>query len=555
MTKKIESYRELLQKHGDSEHRSDIYYLDKENEFQKIAWGDYLDCVYDVASSVTDLIGEKRIIIGVVHAETFIWDIAGLAVKYSGNTLLGLNHHDSEESMSSLISKLGVELVICSHELADSMTRMNVPNLIILSFSESRINLCLRADKSYLFKQNSFQNAVEVISTSGTTGTPKIYYYNEQQIFMAANSISEFYQRELSTVRLTISWMPLANPFQRMLNLLALINNMTIYYINNPKQIIEYCKKVHVEFFASVPRFYQKIFEEMQYRLVAVPLLGSFFKYTIKKMCSRPLSIMDKISILGFHKIIHFIFIKIMGNKIQFILSGSAPLAPWLDVFYANMGFPIQQAYGMSENIMPITLSSPSTYKTGTVGKVLYPNDVKIIDGQIAVKSPCLFLNHPDIADEYFLTGDLGEFDKSGYLVHKGRDSDYFKTSTGRRIYPIPIEALLNKLYGVNFVCVLGQGYKLPCAILDTNPIFDETYPDKKSINEALTSLLQPLNTYEKPVVYLITRNKFTPQSGEITANMKLKRNTLLERYTSVFVSAMNRQSITSVEEYEVLYE
>ncbi|MCL5272529.1 MAG: AMP-binding protein, partial [Gammaproteobacteria bacterium] len=122
------------------------------------------------------------------------------------------------------------------------------------------------------------------------------------------------------------------------------------------------------------------------------------------------------------------------------LLTGSAPIALWLELFYLNMGFPIQQAYGMSENIMPITLSSCATYKAGTVGKVVQPNDVKIIEDQIAIKSPCLFLNHQDNSDDYFLTGDLGEFDEEGYLIHKGRDSDYFKTSTGRRIYPVNIE-------------------------------------------------------------------------------------------------------------------
>lgn len=555
MTKQILNYHDLLQRSDDKEHRSDIYHLDNKNEFRKIAWEDYLNCIHDTALSIKRLIGNKRIIIGVIHTDSFLWDIAGLAVKYSENTLLGLNHFDSEASIASLILKLGVELVICSHELADKMTQLNIPNLILLSFSESRINISLKADELYDFKQNSFQDAIEVVSTSGTTGVPKIYYYNQEQIFMASNSISQFYEKELSTVKLTISWMPLANPFQRMLNLVALINGMTIYYINNPKLIIQYCQEIHVEYFASVPRFYQKIYEEIQHKLIAIPLLGAFFKYALKKMCSKPLSLSDKLSILGVHKVLHLIFLKIMGNRIQFILSGSAPIALWLELFYLNMGFPIQQAYGMSENIMPITLSSCATYKAGTVGKVVQPNDVKIIEGQIAIKSPCLFLNHQDNSDDYFLTGDLGEFDEEGYLIHKGRDSDYFKTSTGRRIYPVNIEALLNKLYGVNFVCVLGQSYKFPCAILDTGPNFDLAYPDKQSINQALSSLLQPLNTYEKPIIYLITRNKFTPESGEITANQKLKRNTLFERYTPLFTSAINSQDKECPGEFEVLYE
>ena len=115
------------------------------------------------------------------------------------------------------------------------------------------------------------------------------------------------------------------------------------------------------------------------------------------------------------------------------------------------LGWPLLEAYGLSENVLPMAMNRIDSARLGTVGRPLAGNQIVIGgDGVIAVRGAGVFTGYLDEApwdtpagQGYYATGDLGTLDAAGYLTLTGRTGDIIKTSTGRRVAPVGVEAML----------------------------------------------------------------------------------------------------------------
>jgi malonyl-CoA/methylmalonyl-CoA synthetase len=148
----------------------------------------------------------------------------------------------------------------------------------------------------------------------------------------------------------------------------------------------------------------------------------------------------------------------------RLFVSGSAPLpAQVFDQFRERFGHTILERYGMTETFM--TLSNPyaGERRAGTVGFPLPGVSVRIIDGELQVRSPTLFAGYwrnpaataASFDDGWFKTGDLASVSDDGYYTLLGRKSDLI-ISGGFNIYPREIEELLVEQRGVQEAAVVG---------------------------------------------------------------------------------------------------
>jgi long-chain acyl-CoA synthetase len=228
-----------------------------------------------------------------------------------------------------------------------------------------------------------------------------------------------------------------------------------------------------------------------------------------------------------------------------------------------------KQAQGLSPYTNPIrslglslaynTVAYQLQIKPGTVGKPALWTEEKIAeDGEILVKGPQVFKGYWNLPEEtaeaftqdgWFKTGDIGEFDKNGFLLITDRKKELFVTSGGKNIAPHPIELSLTAKPYIDQVCLLGDAKKYICALIV--PDFSELHhfckhngiqatSDKDIIlNEQIQAMIkkqmdevnETLPRYEQIKYYKVLDKPFSVETGELTPTLKLKRRIVFEKF------------------------
>jgi long-chain acyl-CoA synthetase len=313
-----------------------------------------------------------------------------------------------------------------------------------------------------------------------------------------------------------VCWRPVANLFQRMLNVCGFIMGAETSILKDPLSIMTELPVLKPTIIIGVPRFYERIFENANKRLENIPHL---FRSILKPLIS-------------------FQIRRALGGQVRMLFTGSAPLSQSVFHFFHSLKLNLIEAYGLSESILPIAINTNSKEHPGSVGRLLPSNEVKLaMDGEILIKGPGMAHGYFKSSDDkrwddegYFHTGDLGYFDKNGYLYLEGRKADLIKLSNGRRISPMRIEEELSKVALVDRVIVVGPGRKSLVAIISL-----KCRPNTLSILELqnlkneLTGVTSKLASYEQVKKFIFLKEGMTIEGGHLTTNLKVKR-TAIER-------------------------
>ena len=157
-----------------------------------------------------------------------------------------------------------------------------------------------------------------------------------------------------------------------------------------------------------------------------------------------------------------------LGGEMKLACSGAAPLSKELGEFYASIGMPLIEGYGLTEGGVA-TLNPPDRPKPGSIGKPLPGIEVRLTeDGELLIKSPCLFSGYYKdpvstaavLKDGWLYTGDIAEIDSEGYIHITGRKKELIVSSNGKKIYPARIESLFKSEPLINQMLLIGD--KLP---------------------------------------------------------------------------------------------
>jgi hypothetical protein len=239
------------------------------------------------------------------------------------------------------------------------------------------------------------------------------------------------------------------------------------------------------------------------------------------------------------------------GGRLRYLVSGAAALNPKTIQFFWGLGLSTLEAYGTSENAVPIALNRPGAFVFGTTGQPLGPNEVQIgPDREVLVKGPSLFTGYWNQPREdslfqgtYFRTGDEGRWEHGGFLKLLGRLSEIIKTSTGRRLAPGPIEQHFKEVPFVDQAVVLGNGRKGPALLVTIDPSrlgLTETAEGgfspalKEKVEKALMDQAARLPSLSQPLGILVLNRAFSVLRGEITSNLKIRRRAIEHHYGSV---------------------
>src|ERR1022692_5145596 len=228
---------------------------------------------------------------------------------------------------------------------------------------------------------------------------------------------------------------------------------------------------------------------------------------------------------------------KMIGGNLRALICGSAPLNIETQLFFMMLGIPVLQVYGLTETTAICPMDDPeTTVIPGRAGPAIAGVEMKIAESEeIIVRGPNVFpgyWNRPEetakvLRDGWFHTGDQGEVDSNGNWKIVGRIKNLIILGSGHNIAPEPIEdKLLQELPGAIQVVVVGnaRGY---LAALVTGKVSGEK-------TQAALDLVNPsLPHYKQLRAFHMVEEAFTIESGLLTANGKLKRDLIAERFRS----------------------
>ncbi|WP_299781747.1 long-chain fatty acid--CoA ligase [uncultured Formosa sp.] len=409
-----------------------------------------------------------------------------------------------------------------------------------------------------------------IIYTSGTTGTPKGVMLSHNNIVSDVLNCEKRVPFNYGKSR-ALSFLPICHVFERMLLYLYQYCGVEIYFAESIDKMSDNLKEVHPHVMSAVPRLYEKVYDKIVAKggeLTGIKKALFFWAIDLGLRYEpygkngwwyeKQLSLARK---LIFSK-----WKEGLGGEIQIMVSGSAPLQARLTRTFAAAGIPIMEGYGLTETSPVIAVNDERNFgfQIGTVGKLIDNVEVKIAeDGEILVKGPNVMLGYykdPEktasvMSGEYFHTGDIGEICDDGFLKITDRKKEIFKTSGGKYIAPAVIENQLKQSRFIEQVMVIGEGEKMPAALIQPNFDFIKEWAKRHNIdssdiktlckNEHLLDRIQKeidfsnkdFGKWEQIKVFKITPETWSIEKGHLTPTLKLKRKIIKEIYKSLIES------------------
>jgi len=404
------------------------------------------------------------------------------------------------------------------------------------------------------------EDLMTIVYTSGTSGLPKGVELSHRNLISQIIDTGIKYNCDPSADS-ALSLLPLAHIFERMVMHFYISTGMSIYFVDDVRNVGRILKEIKPTIMTVVPRLLEKMCFKMREKAMA----AGFVKKTIAKIAFyrtehknplRPATWLDNL----LEKNVYSRFRAALGGNMRMLISGGAPLSDDLYRFFLNIGIPLYQGYGLTEASPVICANASGENKIGTCGRHFVHTEVKTSsEGELLARGPGIMLgyhNNPEATantiDEngWLATGDLATIDSEGFVTITGRKKDLSKTSTGEYISVNYIEQLLMSAGWFDHVLVIGNDRPFVSALLMVdNPAVNaygkrhglkdaaevvETRKFQKIIFRHIKKINRKLNHWEKVRKFYLISATLTIEDGDLTPSMKLARQRVETRFKDV---------------------
>ncbi len=426
-----------------------------------------------------------------------------------------------------------------------------------------------------------------LVYTSGTTGDPKGVELTHKNWRTALNQLRKRIGPRpdkpddipvMDAGMTAFAFLPLAHAFERINHFSELSIGMTVAYAESPDTVGDDIKQIGPDSAASVPRVYERIYNQMREDASESPVKKRIFEWAVATaedyvdtddpgfILETKLSIADR---LVFSQVR-----EALGGNIQMFVSGGGSLSKDLAKLYQAMGLKILEGYGLTETAPALTLTPPEEIRIGKMGVALSDIALKLdpdvvadetkdgVDGDVGellAKGPNVFSrywNKPEKTeaaftdDGYFRTGDIVSRDEDGFYEFVDRRKNLIVLDTGKNVAPEPIEDEFSTSARVDQIMVIGDNEKFIGALVKPN--FEELWdwfddeditlphdPDAVIdddrvhawIAEEVDRVNETLAHHQTIKEFRLVPEEWTADNDLLTPSMKKKRRNIRDAY------------------------
>jgi len=382
--------------------------------------------------------------------------------------------------------------------------------------------------------------------TSGATGEPKMGLVTHAALTTNIDMGPQVL--ELTPNDCTIAFLPSAHIAQRVvIEMLPIRMGVPVWFSESLAKLPNEMKTIRPTFLLAPPRVWERIFASVRAEIKKKgPATRKIFHGAVGlgaevsrlreegKPVPKPMLAMLKIAD-------RLVFSKIrarLGGRLRVAASGAAPLGKDLARFYAAIGMPLIEGYGLTEGGV-VCLNPIDRPKSGSIGVKLPGVELQLAeDGELLIQSPTLFsgyYNDPAataavLRDGWLYTGDIAEFDSDGYVYITGRKKELIVSSNGKKIYPARIEMLFKTEPIINQIVLIGDRLPYVTALLTIHAT-EVASSAEAEVKKAVARVNRQLAPFEQIRKFRILERDFSIESGELTPTMKVRRNRVLENH------------------------
>ncbi|GAA4990170.1 AMP-dependent synthetase/ligase [Kineococcus glutinatus] len=437
--------------------------------------------------------------VGLMSRTRYEWTVTDVAVWFAGAVTVPVYETSSAEQVAWILSDAAaVACIVETTANAGTVAglRGRLPQLRDVWTLDSGALEDLRAagrdvlDSELEERRRAVRpgDPATVIYTSGTTGRPKGCVLEHRHFLdLVRNADAAIADVTRAPGATTLVFLPLAHVFARFVQVLCLGCGIPLGHTPDTKDLVADLGTFRPTFLLAVPRVFQKVYNSAEQGAAAGgPMKARIFAAAAATAVEHSRArdgagpgVLLRARHAVFDRLVYAKLRARLGGRLQYAISGGAPMGERLAHFFRGAGLVVLEGYGLTETAAPLAVNRPARIKIGTVGVPLPGVDVAVAaDGEVLVRGINVFaeyLHAPEATaaafrDGWFLTGDLGELDDEGFLRITGRKKEILVTAGGKNVAPAPLEDQLRAHPLISQAVVVGDQRPYVACLLSLDP-------------------------------------------------------------------------------------
>lgn len=547
-----------------------------------LTWRDYAAQVRTVATGLAGLGVRRGDAVALMMSNRIEFYPLEVGAQHLGATSFSVYNTASPEQIAYVLGNAGVRLVLCEPEYVERVRASGgeLDHIVCLDDAPrgtlSVADLIAAGDRNFDFeavwRAVRAEDVATLIYTSGTTGNPKGVETTHGNLMFECYAVDQVLGIRFGDT--ITSYMPTAHIADRLTAVyFQEVFGTQVTCVADPSRIGSALADLHPTIWGAVPRVWEKLKAAVEFAVADEPdeerraalrwALAVAAQRSAHQLNGEPVpdsvaaewARADQLVLSGLRA-------KLGLDRVRWAMSGAAPIPAETLGFFAGLGIPIAEIWGMSELTCICSVSHPRDARLGTVGKLLPGMRARLADdGELHVRGPLVMKGYRGEpgktaeavdSDGWLSTGDVITIDEDGYLRVVDRKKELIINSAGKNMSPTNIENAIKAATPlIGAIAVIGDGrpYNTALVVLDaetagsyaarhhlTDPSAAALAADAGVIEQIAAGIAAGngrLSRVEQVKRFRVLPTFWEAGGDEVTLTMKLKRRVIAEKYAT----------------------